>query len=54
MSEKKVVKKCVILSPEQDQKIRQIQIRRMTAEAKTVSYSSILQAAISEGLERLQ
>jgi hypothetical protein len=53
MSEK-VVKKCVILTPEQDQKIRQIQIRRMTAESKSVSYSSILKAAISEGLERLQ
>ena len=55
MSEqKKVIKKCVILSPEQDQKIRQIQIRRMTASQGTVSYSSILQAAITEGLERLQ
>ena len=55
MSEnKKIVKKCVILSPEQDQKIRQIQIRRMTATSGTVSYSSILQAAITEGLARLQ
>ena len=57
MSEKpktRVVKKCVILSVEQDQKIRQIQIRRMSATQGTVSYSSILQAAITEGLERLQ
>jgi hypothetical protein len=45
--------KCITVSDEQDQKIRAIQMRRMVAEAKTVSYSSVLHECIEVGLEKL-
>ena len=43
------LKKCITISEEQDQKVRAIQMRRMTAEKKTISYSSVLRQAIDEG-----
>mgnify|MGYP003676959830 CR=1 FL=1 len=49
----KTITKCVTVTPEQDQKIRVIQLRRMTAERKTISYSSVIHQAIDEGLERM-
>ena len=48
------ITKCITVTDEQDQKIRAIVIRRMTAEKKTVSYSSVIHQAISEGLEKIQ
>lgn len=48
------MKKCITITLEQDQKIRTIQIRRIGTEKRAVSYSSVLQQAIDEGLERLQ
>ncbi len=49
-----VLKKCITITKEQDEKVRAIQIRRMATSKKTVSYSSVLQEAISEGLKVLQ
>lgn len=49
-----VKKKCITVTEEQDAKIQVIQIRRMTAEKKTISYSSVLQQAIDEGLKIIQ
>jgi hypothetical protein len=49
-----VKKKCITVTEEQDQKVRAIQMRRMVAEDKTVSYSSVLQQAIDEGLKAIQ
>jgi hypothetical protein len=49
-----VITKCITVTENQDQKIRAIQLRRMTAEKKTISYSSVLQQAIDEGLEKIQ
>lgn len=48
-----VVTKCITITQEQDKKIRVIQLRRMTQEQKTVSYSSVLHQAIEEGLQRI-
>ena len=49
-----VLKKCIPITPEQDEKVRAIQMRRMVTSKKTVSYSSVLQEAITEGLKKLQ
>ena len=49
-----VKKKCITITDAQDQKVRAIQMRRMTVEKKTVSYSSVLQQAIDEGLKLIQ
>ncbi len=49
-----VLKKCITVTREQDEKVRSIQIRRMATSKKTVSYSSVLQEAIKVGLEQLQ
>ena len=49
-----VLKKCITITKEQDEKVRVIQIRRMATSKKTVSYSSVLQEAIQVGLEKLQ
>ncbi len=49
-----VLKKCITITKEQDEKVRAIQMRRMATSKKTVSYSSVMQEAISEGLKILQ
>ena len=49
-----VIKKCITVTPEQDEKIKRIQVRRMVAEKTNVSYSKVIQSAITEGLERMQ
>lgn len=49
-----VIQKCITITLEQDQKVRAIQMRRMTAEKKTVSYSSVLHEAITVGLGQMQ
>jgi hypothetical protein len=49
-----VKKKCITITEEQDIKVRAIQMRRMTHEKKTVSYSSVLQQAIDEGLKLIR
>jgi len=46
--------KCITITPEQDTKIQAIQVRRMVAEKKTISYSSVLQQAIDEGLRLIK
>ena len=50
----KTLTKCITVTGEQDQKIRAIQMRRMVAEKKTVSYSSVIHQAIDEGLAKIQ
>lgn len=45
--------KCITVSDDQDEKIRAIQMRRMTAEKKTISYSSVLNEIIDVGLRSL-
>ena len=49
-----VLKKCITITKDQDQKVRAIQMREMANSTKAVSYSSILQRAISEGLKAIQ
>lgn len=49
-----VIKKCITVTSEQDTKIRAIQVRRMASEKKTISYSKIIQSAITEGLKQIQ
>ncbi len=49
-----VMKKCITITIEQDEKVRAIQMREMANSTKAVSYSSILQRAISEGLKQIQ
>jgi len=49
-----VIQKCITITKDQDQKVRAIQMRRMTAEKKTISYSSVLHEAITVGLKAIQ
>jgi len=49
-----VIKKCITVTEEQDNKIRAIQMRQMAKESKTISYSKIIQLAITEGLKQIQ
>lgn len=46
------VKKCITLTPEQDKKIRALQIKMMSATKENVSYSRVVQMAITEGLAK--
>jgi hypothetical protein len=46
--------KCITVSDEQDQRIREIQVRRTTTEKRTVSYSEVIHQAIAEGLNHIQ
>lgn len=50
----KVLKKCITITKEQDQKVRAIQMREMSKSTKAISYSSILRRAIDEGLKKIQ
>ena len=49
-----VKRKCITVTAEQDTKIQAIQVRRMVAEKRTISYSMVLHQVISEGLEHIQ
>ena len=49
-----VLKKCITITKEQDEKVRAIQMREMANSTKAISYSSILRRAISEGLKAIQ
>jgi len=48
-----VLTKCITVTEEQDQQIQAIQVRRMVAEKKTISYSAVLKQAIDEGLRKI-
>jgi hypothetical protein len=48
-----VIKKCITVTEDQDDKIRALQMRRMANEKKNISYSKIIQMAITEGLKQL-
>lgn len=45
------MKKCVVVTDEQDQKVRTIVVRRMSQTRKIVSYSSVMREVITAGLE---
>ena len=49
-----VLKKCITITIEQDEKVRAIQMREMAKSTKAISYSSIMQRAIDEGLKAIQ
>jgi hypothetical protein len=49
-----VLKKCITITKEQDQKIRAIQMREMSNSTKAISYSSVMQRAIDLGLKAIQ
>ena len=49
-----VLKKCITITLEQDQKVRSIQMREMANSTKAVSYSSVMQRAIDLGLKAIQ
>jgi hypothetical protein len=51
---KEMKKKCVTITPEQDEKIRAIQVRRTMQEHKTVSFSKVIQSVITEGLKHIR
>jgi len=46
-----VKKKCITITDDQDSQVRALQIQKMVSTKKNVSYSSILQEAIDEGLK---
>ena len=48
------ITKCITLTPEQQQKIKAIQIRRMAQSTKAVSFSAVLGDVIDEGLARIK
>jgi hypothetical protein len=48
------MKKCIVVTPEQDQKIQTIVVRRISQEKKIVSYSSVMREIIAAGLEVVQ
>ncbi len=45
------MKKCVVVTEEQDTRIRGIVVRRMTSQNKIVSYSAVMREVITEGLK---
>lgn len=49
-----VIKKCITITLVQKKKIQAIQMRRMRASNKTVSFSSVMHDAIDEGLKNLK
>ncbi len=50
----KAITRCVTVSETNDKKIKAIQIRRMKIEDKAISYSSVINDVISEGLNHIQ
>lgn len=48
-----VKKICITLPDDQESKLRTIQVRRMSQEKKTISFSSVVHEAITLGLERM-
>ena len=45
------MKKCVVVTEEQDQKIQTLVVRRINSTKKIVSYSSVMREVIAAGLE---
>ena len=48
------MKKCIVVSPEQDQQIQTLVVRRISQTKKMVSYSSVMREVITEGLKIVQ
>jgi hypothetical protein len=48
------MKKCVVVTPEQDQKIQTLVVRRISSTGKMVSYSAVMREVITEGLKTVQ
>ncbi len=45
------MKKCIVVTPEQDQKIQTLVVRRISQTHKIVSYSAVMREIITAGLE---